>query len=132
MSRKIVEKLARALDADDYETARSTFASNVRYKVRGDILLGAHAIVDSYRSSSQHAHRIFDNVRYDHEIANEYEGTFTIDYTDILTIADETHVHHARQFVTVDDGLVCEIVNVELDGEAESVDRFLARHGRSR
>lgn len=132
MPREIVRKLARALDADDYETARSTLASDVRYEVKGDILRGADAIVDSYRSSSEQAHRIFDEVGYDHEISNEHEGTYTIDYTDTLTIADETHVHRARQLVTVEDGMVARIVNVELNGEAASVDSFMARHGRSR
>lgn len=130
--KEIVESLAVALDADNYEAAHTTLAANVRYEVKGLTLIGPDAVVDSYRGASEQAHELFDGVGYDHEITQEGDNTYVISYRDILTIAEETVIHHARQDVTVVDGEVVQIVNVELDGQRELVDEFLARHGRSR
>lgn len=131
--REIVERLALALDNDDYDTAHSTLADDVQYDVKGMTLVGPEAVVDSYRAASLQAHELFDAVGYDHEISSEADGEFVIEYTDILTIGEETLVHHARQNLSVDPNLgVTRIVNVEIPGEADNVDRFLARHGKSR
>lgn len=130
---EVVEKLALALDSDDYETARSVLSEDITYEVKGETLTDPDAVVDSYRMASKQAHEIFDRVEYDHELdVDDGSGTYTMNYTDILTIGDETLVHHARQIIRVSDGKVDHIVNVEIPGERENVDEFLARHGRSR
>ncbi len=131
--RDLVSTLARALDNDDYETARTALAPDVRYEVKGSVLEGPEAVLESYRGASEMAHRVFDAVGYDHEITSEDGKTFVVNYTDALTIEDETLVHHARQIYTVEPGRgVTQIVNVELPGEADRVDQFLSRYGRSR
>ena len=132
--RDLVSRLAVALDSDDYVTALSTLADDVRYEVGGETLIGPQAVVDSYEAASIMAHKLFDEVGYDHEIVQSSpEGDFTINYVDILTIDDETLVHHARQKLTVDpNNGVTHIVNVELPGERDKVDAFLERHGKSR
>ena len=129
----MVETLARALDEDDYDTARTVLAPGVTYEVKGQVLEGPDDVLDSYRDASSMAHRIFDGVGYDHVISQGSDSGFVVDYRDVLTIGDETLVHHARQEYTVDpERGVVHIVNVELPGEAKRVDDFLARHGRSR
>lgn len=133
--RELIEKLASALDADDWDAVRATLADEVRYEVAGETLVGPDAVVASYSSASRSAHELFDLVAYDHGVVSEDgAGTFVIDYTDDLTIDGDTLVHNARQAVTVDvgTGLVTRIVNVELPGEREAVDEFLRRHGKSR
>lgn len=129
-----VESLAGALDADDYETAAGVMADRVVYAVGGQTLTGPEDIVASYREASEMAHRLFDEVGYDHEvIATDDPNVFRVSYSDILTVGGETLTHRAEQQVTVapSEGVV-EIVNVELPGEREKVDEFLARHGLSR
>lgn len=131
--RDLIKTLALALDHDDYTTARTALSDDVRYEVKGEVLRGPDAVLQSYEQASIMAHELFDAVGYDHEIGEIESDQITVDYTDALTIGDETLVHHARQIYTVDpDRGVIEIVNVELPGESAKVDEFLARHGKSR
>jgi hypothetical protein len=129
-----VETLAEALDNDDYETAASVLSPDVEYVVGDETLHGPSAIVASYRAASEMAHRIFDAVGYDHQVLTTDDPTlFHVDYEDILTIGEETLVHKALQHVRAEQGRgVVHITNVDVPGEREQVDAFLARHGRSR
>jgi hypothetical protein len=129
-----VETLARALDCDDYETAAEVMADSVVYTIGDRVLHGPAAIVASYRESSEMARRLFDEVDYDHEIfPTEDPDTFRVSYSDILTVGGETLTHMAEQHVTAAPGVgVRTIANVDVPGEREKVDEFLARHGLSR
>ena len=131
---RYVKALARALDDDDYLTAASTMAERVEYTI-GDLLIqGPQAVVASYRAASEMARRLFDQVGYGHEVApTDDPYSFRISYSDVLTVGDESLTHTAEQHVTVapDEGVV-RIINVDLPGEREKVDWFLARHGLER
>lgn len=131
--RDIVERLATALDSDDYRSAAGVLAQDMVYQLGTKILVGPEAAIESYRAASKQAHHLFDRVHYDHEIIESDGSTFRVKYLDILFIDDERLVHHAEQLVTVDPDLeVVRIINVDVPGEREKVDEFLARHGRSR
>ncbi len=129
-----VEALAQALDSDDYATAAGVMAEEVVYTIGDRVLNGREEIVSSYREASEMARRLFDEVGYDHVIyPTEDPNTFRVSYSDILTVGEETLSHMAEQLVTVSPGAgVVKIVNVDLPGEQEKVDQFLARHGLSR
>lgn len=129
-----VETLARGLDTDDYEMAASVLSDRVEYSIGGDVVNGPAAVLASYREASEMAHRLFDSVVYGHEVnATDDPLSFRVSYSDELTVAGETLKHVAEQYVTVaaGDGVV-RIVNVDLPGEREKVDQFMARHGISR
>lgn len=129
-----VETLARALDADDFEGAAGTMSDQVVYTIGDRVLRGPEEIVASYREASEMARRLFDEVGYDHEVhPTEDPDTFRISYSDIFTVDGDTLAHEAEQHVTVAPGVgVVRIVDVEVPGERERVDEFLARHGLSR
>ena len=129
-----VETLAQALDSDDYATAESVMSADVEYVIGDKTLIGPQAIVASYKTASEMAHLIFDAVAYDHDIVSSDDPTFfSIDYSDILTIDDETLTHMAVQHVRAKPRRgVVHITNVDVPGERERVDAFLERHGRSR
>lgn len=131
---EVVEQLAESLDQDDFEAAGSVMAERVEYSVGNEVLVGPNAVVDSYRTASGMAHRLFDRVEYGHTVwATDDPNTFRISYSDTLTVSGETLTHMAEQRVTVDpDKGVIRIVNVELPGEREKVDGFLQRHGLTR
>ena len=130
---EVAERLANALDHDDYETAASVLADRVRYSIGDEALVGREAVVESYRTASEMAHRLFDRVEYGHSVfATDTPNTFRISYSDKLTLGDESLTHMAEQQVTVADEGVTRIINVELPGEREAVDAFLERHGLSR
>jgi hypothetical protein len=80
------------------------------------------------------ARRLFDEVGYDHVvIPTEYPNSFRVSYSDILTLGAEILTHMAEQHVTVVPQVgVVKIVNIDLPGERERVDGFLARHGLTR
>ena len=129
-----VEALAQALDADDFETAAAVMAENVVYTIGDRVIHGREEIVASYREASAMARRLFDEVGYDHVVyPTEDRNTFRVGYSDILTVGGDTLAHMAEQHVTVAPGAgVVRIVNVDVPGEREKVDEFLARHGLSR
>ncbi len=131
---ELVEKLAEALDGDDYATAASVMADRVEYTIGDKHVSGADAVVGSYREASEMAHRLFDRVEYSHHVMpTDDANTFRVSYSDTLTVAGETLNHMAEQHVTVspDKGVV-RIVNVEVPGEREKVDAFLERHSLTR
>jgi hypothetical protein len=129
-----VEALARALDEDDYETAAEMMSDRVDYRIGVESIRGPDAVVASYRAASEMAHRLFDQVAYDHRVVpTDDPHVFRVSYSDILTLNGETMTHQAEQHVTLDPNQgVIGIVNIELPGERERVDAFLARHGKSR
>lgn len=131
---ELAETLARALDADDYTAAASTMAEDVEYTIGDESFRGPDAVVASYRAASDMAHRLFDQVRYDHQVMTTADrNVFRISYSDELTVGDETLGHKAEQHVTVTPGVgVIRIVNVDVAGEKEKVDAFMERHGLSR
>lgn len=133
-AREYVETLANALDNDDYETGLATLSPDVVYDIGDERLTGAAAILASYRSASESAHRMFDEVGYDSTVFDTDEpGTFRISYLDILTANGETHTHHAEQILTASDEMgITHILNVEVPGERAKVDEFMARHGITR
>lgn len=61
---ELAEQLAQALDDDYYETAAVVMAPDVVYRIREVILTGPVEVADSYRSASQMAHHLFDEVGY--------------------------------------------------------------------
>jgi hypothetical protein len=130
----LVERLAAALDADDYPTAASVMAERVRYTIGEEDLTGPEAVVAGYRAASEMAHRLFDRVEYGHRvIPSDSPHAFRVRYSDTLTVAGETLRHMAERQVTVAPGEgVVRIVNVELPGETAKVDAFLERHGLTR
>lgn len=131
--RTIVERFATALDNDEYGEVTKVLAHDVVYEVKGEVLIGPELVANSYREASEAARRIFDLVRYDHEVLDDDGSTFRVKFLDILVIDDDRLVHNAEQLVTVDPDLeVVRIINVDIPAETAKVDEFLAKHGRSR
>jgi hypothetical protein len=109
-------------------------AEHVEYSIGDQLMYGPQAVVASYRASSEMARRLFDQVGFGHEVVpTDDPYSFRVTYSDVLTVGDETLTHTAEQQVTVapDEGVV-RIINLDLPGEREKVDRFMARHGLER
>lgn len=124
------EALAKALDKDDFETAKSLMGPGVVYQIGDDRLVGPEAVVDSYRRASGMAHALFDTVDYDHVIQGVIEqNTVRIRYSDLLGVGEDQHSHIAVQDITIDPTLgIVEIVDRPVPGEREKLDGFLASH----
>ena len=132
--RDLVESLAEALDLDDYVTVSSLLSADVEYVIGDQRHSGVEAVISSYEKGSEMAHRIFDEVLYRHAVfSTEDLDTFRVEFTDELTVGEETLTHRVEQHMTVspDQGVV-RIVDVVMAGERERVDTFLRRHGLTR
>lgn len=121
--------LAKALDREDYESARQLLAEDCRYEIRGEVLEGADAIIESYRSNGDSGNERFDRVEYESAV-EAIESGARINYTDRITKAGETHVHRCAQEVRANaEGLIEFIRHVDLEGEREALQAFCERHG---
>lgn len=126
------ERLAHALDIDDYATAASLVADDCVYTIRDKTLIGPE-IVESYRKASEQANETFDEVGFAHAIVGEVgKHTFRIHFFDELVIGGERIVHVSEQDVTVhpDRGVV-RIIDNPVEGERQKLDAFLKDHGPS-
>jgi len=123
---------AQALDADDFAAARRYLAPDCRYHVRGETLHGPDAVLESYQQASRAAQALFDGVAYASQVLSIDGNTVRVGYEDILTLAGETHIHHARQRLTFGaDGHIVQIEHEDLPGERQRLQGFLARFGKA-
>jgi hypothetical protein len=127
----VAAALAVALDADDFVAVGSLLDADVIYRVGDDEHRGPAAVVESYRSGSELARRLFDFVEFSHTIVGLVaERTARIDFADLLHVGVESLEHHSVQDVIVGvDGQVVLITDQPLDGERARVAAFMDRHG---
>ena len=122
-------QLAKALDAEDYDAAVEHLAQGCTYEFRGSVIEGADAVIASYRAAEEAGRDRFDAIHYESSVSAVGTDAARIDYTDIVTIAGDTHAHRCSQEVSLDnDGLVSRIRHVDLEGEREALQEFEARH----
>lgn len=126
--------LAAALDAGDFEAARSLLARNCAYAFRGRVIRGSDAICASYEAAHVDALATFDEVGYESGVRAEGADAAVIRYVDVLTKGGVEHRHECEQRIVVDaraesGGTIVRIEHVDLPGEREALDVFLARVG---
>ena len=121
--------LAGALDREDYPAARALLDDNCVYEIRGEEIVGADAIVASYRENGEAGRKRFDEVRYESAVSELAPTRARIDYTDIVTLGNSTHVHCcAQEIETGADGRVVNIAHIDLPGQREMLEAFKADH----
>jgi hypothetical protein len=132
--REVVERLARALDADDLQTARALLAGDCAYQSGDRTHRGPDQIVDWYAAASAWAHRAFDEVRYDSAVVEVAGATVTVRFTDyLLKAGGRWHRHRCLQEFTVGaDGRIARIVHREIPGEREALAAYLWECGIER
>jgi hypothetical protein len=121
-------RLAAALDAEDYGSARATLAAGCVYHTGTTILTGPDAIIASYRANGEAARGRFDDIQYASRVEPAGVSGATITYTDRVRIGGEWHEYRCRQHVHFDAaGLVDEIRHEELPRERERLQEFERR-----
>lgn len=129
--RQVAERLALALNADDFPAVRALLAKSCVYELRDQKLTGPEAIAGSYAAASASARRDFDDVRYESEMVGIAGATATVLFTDYLAVAGgHWHRHRCQQRFTVGPGgRVAHILHVDLPGEREALEEFLRARG---
>jgi ribosomal protein S18 acetylase RimI-like enzyme len=124
------ERYAKALDEDDFETAKGCLAKGCRYLVKEKEQQGPEAIIQSFREGSEKAKRVFDQVDYGSEILRIDGNNVTIQFTDLIQIKGQTIVYSSKQHLEFgEDGLISRIVHEEIPGELEALEAVLKRLG---
>lgn len=130
---EIVSALARALDQDDYDTARKCLEDDCIYETGEETITGADAIIYSYRASSDWGHEVLDEVIFESEVEETTGDSVTVKYIDILFKDHKTHRHECRQTYIVGPGdKVLFIEHHDLPGENESLFAFFDKCGIER
>jgi hypothetical protein len=130
----IVRRLAAALDADDFTTARGLLAADCVYVGREETSHGSEAIVASYADASAWAHRTFDEVRYESEVGPPAGAEVAVTFIDyLLKAGGRWHRYRCRQTFTVGDAArVVRIVHHDLPGEREALEAYFSENGIER
>ena len=125
---EVAHEFARALDAEDYESARKWLAPDCIYEFRDETIQGADAILSSYSENGASGRGRFDTTLFESSVS-EIEGGARIDYPDIVTLAGDPHRHRCAQTGEFDDsGLVTRIRHIDIEGEREALRRFEESH----
>jgi hypothetical protein len=121
---EIVDRFARALDREDYGTARSLLGDGCVYRIRGAVIEGAAGIVASYKGNGDEAGARFDSIEYGSDVRDGGDGWVVISFWDVITCRGRTHRHACEQWVRVADGAIAAIEHRDLEGEVESLAAF--------
>ena len=128
----MASRLARALDAEDYEAAAACLAADCVYYTPSGVLTGPAAIVQSYRDSAVAGRHRFDSVEYESFVERLGAGEVLVTYTDRVRLVDRWHEFRCRQHIWVEvSGLVKQIRHEELPGERERLATFTAEGAES-
>jgi hypothetical protein len=127
---------AESLDRNDFEAVAAMLAPACRYDLTTasltaeGTLVGADAILASYRSHDARAQRLFDRVDYSSVVEAVHGNTAVIRFTDVLQKAGATHRYSCRQRVTIDEhGRIDTIVHEDIAEETTAVQAFMKRVG---
>jgi hypothetical protein len=119
------ERLAAALDAEDYGAVRACLSANCVYHGPDGVLTGPDAIVASYRQVAEAGRERFEEIKYESQALLAGPDSVIITFTDHLRLGRAWHRFRCRQHVRVGvDGLVEAIQHEEIPGERERLHQF--------
>lgn len=119
------ERLATALDAEDYATAHALLAPGCTYCMGTATLTGPDAIIASYRANGEAARKRFDTIQYTHQVESTAALEGVISYADRVCRGGRWHEYRCRQHIRIDEaGLVTDIRHEELPGERQRLQDF--------
>ena len=127
---EVATVFARALDAEDFDTAAALLTPECEYVSPEGLQRGPAAIMASYRSHAEWARANLDEVGYECAVEPGADGSARILYIDRVRKGDRRHEYRCAQAVTViPGGGIVRITHEEIDGERESLRDFFARCG---
>lgn len=122
----MVERLAQALDDEDYATARACLEVDAEYDDGARVIKGADAILQSFAESAERGRKTFQRVVFKHELS--VSAPLEIRFIDILMRkGQEFALHHTMRVALSERGLVKRLQLTLPPGERERLGHFL-RH----
>jgi hypothetical protein len=121
------QRLAAALDAEDYRAARAALAPDCVYHAPEGLLVGSDRIVSSYREHATAARGRFEKIEYHSVVETIGPAEALITFVDGVTLGGAAHQFRCQQRIRIDaDGLVAEIRHEEIRGERAKLQQFEA------
>ncbi len=121
------QRLARALDAEDFALVRTLLSPACAYHAPDGLLIGPDAIVAAYGKNAEAARRRFEQIEYTSCVELSDPAAAVITFCDRVRIGGVWHEYRCRQHVRVgSEGLVEEIRHDEIAGERERLTQFEA------
>ena len=121
---QIVDRFAKALDNEDYVTAKSLLSADCEYACRGELYRGPDEIVSSYQGNGDAA-KAFDNIRYESSVAEAEHDAFRIEFADHISHAGHEFTFRCHQLIQIDKaGKIAKIQHVELPGQLAALESF--------
>lgn len=129
MSIELATKLAKALDANDFDAASYFLADDCVYEIGTQRIVGRDKIIGSYKGNADWAKSAIDEVMLESQISADDNG-FLITYTDKITHKGLKHIYRCQQILSLNEqGLVIKILHREIPGEKEGLQAFEAKAG---
>ena len=120
----IVERLAQALDEEDYATASACLEPDAEYDDGARVIKGAEAILQSFAESAERGRKTFERVIFRHEIS--INVPLDIRFIDILSRnGEEFALDHTTRVALSERGLVKSLQLIFPPGERERLADFL-------
>jgi hypothetical protein len=120
----IVERLAQALDEEDYATASACLEPDAEYDDGARVIKGAEAILQSFAESAERGRKTFERVIFRHEIS--INVPLDIRFIDILSRnGEEFALDHTMRVALSERGLVKSLQLIFPPGERERLADFL-------
>ena len=124
--RSVAGCFAKALDADDFESAITTLSPECQYSFNDELLQGPDTIIQSYRDASEKAKQLFDRIDYRSELVEIGAERVVVKFWDRLEVRGQSHLYSSKQQLTFSpDGRIVRIDHEEISGEREALDAFL-------
>ena len=92
----IAKQFAEALDRDDFAAAESLLASECVYEARAGEIMGATAIVSSYREASAWAKDHLDSIQYASRVEDANESRAAVIFIDHITHQGKSHSYQCQ------------------------------------
>lgn len=122
---EIATQFAELMDNNLYDQAGKLMSSDCIYKYKNNLLKGNEIILKTYIDNFQWASKTFDQVEFSSKVEQLTDIKFKLKYLDKLRKNMEWHEHRCVQIITIRNGQVNKIEHIDLEGEQESLNKFL-------
>jgi hypothetical protein len=126
-------RFAETLDRREYDELRSLLATDCVYEILDRRITGSEAIIAAYRSNTEWAFDVFDEIEFCSVVIAESECSARITFTDRLHFGSAVHEFTCQQMVHVDrHDRIDHIKHFELAGQTAALEAFFEKCGIAR
>ena len=124
-------RFGRALDQDDFETAKSLLSDSCEYFIGEDVLKGPQAIVDSYEKNMLEGRAKLDELEWGKsEVSQINERSYYVHFTDYLGHKGKKHIFRCKQLLNLDEnGMIVLIRHISDEEEEGKLGAFYVKVG---